>query len=150
MLEGLEGRTVVVQTAPAQQRAQRVRVFYGQARALSLMRKGSVGGIAEEHHPAAAPPGQTRQVDESPETHVALDVADEIEDARIPAVFSEDSESLVAGGRQAIRGPGPGRQVVRLVHGQQVHQFAPVEPVADKVRTGSAPDVECSRIGQVP
>ena len=149
MLEGLEGRTVVVQTSPAQQRAQGVRVFYGQARALSLMRKRRVGGIAEEHHPAAAPPGQTRQVDESPETHVPLDVADEIEDARIPAVFGEDSESLVAGGRQAIRGPGPGRQAVRLVHGKQVHQFAPVQPVADSMRTGSAPDMECSRIGQV-
>src|SRR6516162_9237369 len=103
MLEGLEGRAVVVQTAPAQKRAQGVRVFYGQARALSLMRKGRVGGIAEEHHPAAAPPGQARQVDESPETHVPLDVADEIEDARIPAVFGEDSQSLIAGGRQVIR-----------------------------------------------
>ena len=78
-----------------QEHAQGVCIFYRQARALSLMRKGSMSGIAEKHHPAAAPSRQTRQLDKSPETHVPLDVAHQIENAPIPGVCLKDAQSLV-------------------------------------------------------
>src|SRR5215469_947970 len=67
LLEGLERGVVVLQAVLGQKRAQGVCVLYRQARSLSLMGKGSVSGIAEEHHPAAAPPRQARQLDKRPE-----------------------------------------------------------------------------------
>jgi hypothetical protein len=106
------------------------------------MRERSVGGVAEQNDPATAPSRQPGQVDQSPETHVPLDVTHEIEDAAIPAILLEDAESLVWRGRSAIRRLGPRREAVRLVYGQQVHQLAPVEPVVDNVRTGSAPQMQ--------
>jgi hypothetical protein len=102
VFERLESRAVVRQPVFGQQRAQGVGVFYRLACALPLVREGSVRGIAEKHHSAAAPSRQTGQVNKSPETHVALDVAHQIEDAAIPAVLREDAQSLVRSSRQAV------------------------------------------------
>ena len=93
---------MVRQPTLAQKRAQGIAVFYRQTRALSLMRKGSMSGIAKKDHPAATPSRQAGELDKSPETHVALDVAHQIEDATIPAVFLEDPASLVCSGRYAV------------------------------------------------
>ena len=133
---------MVRQPTLAQKRAQGIAVFYGQTRALSLMRKGRVSGVAEKYHPTATPSGQARQVDQSPEAHIPLDVAHQIENATIPAILLEDAECLLRRGRRAIRRLGPCREAMRLVYGQQVYQLAPVEPVVDNMRTGSAPQME--------
>src|SRR5579863_2291323 len=108
-----------------------------------------MSGIAEKHHPAAAPPGQARQLNKGPEAHIPLDVTHEIEDASIPGVFLEDAKSLVSGRRDTVREPRPGREAIRLVDSKQIHQLTPVEPVTDDVRTRSAPDMQRSRIRQI-
>ena len=87
-------------------------VFYRQARALALMGKGSMHGIAEEHYPAAAPPGQAWQISKSPEIHVPFDVAHEVEDAAIPGVSREYGKRLIAetaSGRRLVRFVRAGR-----------------------------------------
>jgi len=101
-----------------------------------------VSGVAKKHDPAATPVRQARQLDESPEAHVTFYAAHQIEDAAIPAVFREDAHSLAWSSRYAIRGLRPGREAVRLVHGKQIDQFSPVEPIADDVCTGPAPALE--------
>jgi hypothetical protein len=125
VLESLEDRGVILQPVFDQKCAQGVGVFYRQARALPLMREGRVRGIADEQDSAAAPSRQTRQINESPETHVALDVAHEIEDATIPAVLLEDTQSLVWSSRHAIN-PSAFLRMMRMIRDIDVRAVLPV------------------------
>src|SRR5579859_2714147 len=145
----MKGRGIISEPGGAEQLAERVRVLYRLARALSLMGERSVGGVTEQQYPAPAPPRQEGQIGQGPEVHVPLDVTDEIEDARIPRVLSEDSERLPRCRRGTAGGRRPGRQAIRLVHGEQVDRRPAIKSVADGVRARSAPALQRLRVRQV-
>ena len=89
-------------------------------------------------HAPAAPARQAWKVLQSPEAHVTVDVADQVQVPRIPAVVLENLHGLISGRRDSMRKCCPIGKSARLIHSQQIHRPATVEAVKVMAMTCSS------------